>query len=175
MADTQWPRYQVFLQDKPGSPHQDVGSIHAPDPEIALLNARDVFVRRQPCASLWVVPAQAIYISNVPELDQADSAGEPETYFVFGRTKQGGAQAYLGTIQAGSPSQALKAASQQISTQNQVTSWWVIPARLVLSSQPADIESFFEPARDKTFRRSTDFHTVSAMREIRSGRGLAGE
>lgn len=176
MADTQWPRYQVFLQEKPGSPHQDVGSIHAPDAEIALLNARDVFVRRQACVSLWVVPAQAIYTSTGSEGDQVIApTGEPETYYVFGETKPGGAQTYLGTIQAGSPIQALNAAPHQISNQKQVLSWWVLPARLVVSSEPTDIESFFEPAKDKSFRRSTDFHTLSAMREIRSNRGDTDE
>ena len=60
MTDTQWPRYEVFKQDKPGKPHEAVGSVHAPDAEMAMLNARNVFVRRPSAVSLWVVAADVI-------------------------------------------------------------------------------------------------------------------
>jgi ring-1,2-phenylacetyl-CoA epoxidase subunit PaaB len=66
--DTQWPRFEVFLQDREGSAHQDVGSVHAPDIDLALMNARDVFARRPRCTSLWVVPAEAITTRTQQEL-----------------------------------------------------------------------------------------------------------
>jgi phenylacetate-CoA oxygenase PaaH subunit len=56
MADTQWPVYEVFLQEKRGDPHVHVGAVHAPDPEMALILAKEQFARRGRCASLWVVP-----------------------------------------------------------------------------------------------------------------------
>ncbi len=36
----QWPRFEVFKQDKVDGPIRNVGSVHAPDAELALLNAR---------------------------------------------------------------------------------------------------------------------------------------
>jgi hypothetical protein len=39
-------RFEVFQQERPGRPHRNIGSVHAPDVEMALLNARDVFARR---------------------------------------------------------------------------------------------------------------------------------
>ena len=45
MNDTQWPRWEVFKQDTPKKPHQAVGTVHATDPEHALLTARNVFAR----------------------------------------------------------------------------------------------------------------------------------
>ena len=68
MTDTQWNRYQVFVQESEGKPHLDYGSVHAPDPELALLNARDVFARRPDCVSMWVVPVEAIYSNTAEEL-----------------------------------------------------------------------------------------------------------
>ncbi len=47
-------------KDAADSPHLNCGSIHAPDGEMALLNARDVFVRRPDCVSLWVAPAARV-------------------------------------------------------------------------------------------------------------------
>ena len=40
------PLWEVFTQAKDGAPHEHAGSVHAPDPEIALQNARDVYARQ---------------------------------------------------------------------------------------------------------------------------------
>ena len=178
MPDTQWTRFQVFLQEKPGSPHLDMGSIHAPDKEMALLNARDVFVRRPACVSLWVAPVQSIYSRTAQEIQEngilsdtvEELPAEKELYFVFGKLKPSGTQTYLGTVEAAGASQALETAMETLSPGKPVFAWWVIPARSVVKSDLADIESLFEPALDKPFRLSTDFHTVSAMRQIKSGK-----
>ena len=58
--------WEVFVQSKPGIPHKHVGSLHAPDAEIALNNARDVYTRRGEGISIWVVPANAI-VANASE------------------------------------------------------------------------------------------------------------
>lgn len=60
MPDTQWPVFEVFHQSKRGEPHVHVGSVHAPDAEMALMLARDQFARRLECVSLWVVPSDHI-------------------------------------------------------------------------------------------------------------------
>jgi len=44
-----------------------VGSLHAPDADMALRNARDVYTRRQEGVSLWVVPAAQIVASSPDE------------------------------------------------------------------------------------------------------------
>jgi ring-1,2-phenylacetyl-CoA epoxidase subunit PaaB len=60
MMDTQWDTYEVFHQTKRGDPHIHVGSVHAPDPEMALQLARDQFARRLKCVSIWVVNSRHI-------------------------------------------------------------------------------------------------------------------
>jgi ring-1,2-phenylacetyl-CoA epoxidase subunit PaaB len=56
----QWPLWEVFIQPRPGAPHEHCGSVHAVDAEQALLNARDVYARRSEGMHLWVVPSEAI-------------------------------------------------------------------------------------------------------------------
>jgi len=58
--EDQWPMWEVFLQSKQGAPHEHAGSLHAPDPEMAIQNARDVYTRRNEAISIWVVPSAAI-------------------------------------------------------------------------------------------------------------------
>ena len=182
-ADSQWPRYQVFLQEKQGAPHQDVGSVHAPDSEIALQNARDVFVRRPACINLWVVPADAILSKTAQELEiwraalAANRTGNEATqevnrskeiYYVFNKARSASPQALVGTVEASSPNQALENALQKYSHEPPAFAWWVFPQKLVIRSEQDDIDSLFAPSLDKPFRMSTDFHTVSAMRKIRT-------
>ena len=58
--DTQWKVFEVFHQQARGEPHVHVGSIHAPDAEMAIILAKEQYSRRQACVNLWVVPAEAI-------------------------------------------------------------------------------------------------------------------
>jgi len=64
--DSQWPLWEVFTQEKQGTPHEHAGSLHATDAEHALQNARDVYSRRGEAISIWVVPAVSI-IASTPE------------------------------------------------------------------------------------------------------------
>ena len=66
--DTQWPLWEVFLQSKSGQPYKHAGSVHAADKELALLNARDVYTRRNEGTSIWVVPAEYITASTPEEV-----------------------------------------------------------------------------------------------------------
>jgi ring-1,2-phenylacetyl-CoA epoxidase subunit PaaB len=174
MFDSQLPRFQVFLQEKPGTPFQDVGSVHAPDAELALQNARDVFVRRPECTSLWVVPVTSIYSRTSQKLDSQDGSVEgdavirgrsEETYMVFAKQKSAGTQELLGEVQAASGEDAFSAAWIKFSGLK-AFAWWVVPARQITCSVPEDVESMFAPAHDKPFRLSTDFHTLTAMRSL---------
>jgi len=51
----QWELWEVFVQEGDGQAHVHAGSLRAPDAELALQNARDVYARRGAVASLWVV------------------------------------------------------------------------------------------------------------------------
>lgn len=66
--DNQWPLWEVFVREKQGAPHQHAGSLHAPDKEMALQNARDVYARRGRLLSIWVVQAEDI-IASAPADD----------------------------------------------------------------------------------------------------------
>lgn len=59
--------WEVFVQPRTGAPHEHAGNVHAPDAEMALQHARDVYARRGKAVSLWVVPAAAIVASSPDE------------------------------------------------------------------------------------------------------------
>ena len=62
-----WPLFEVFVRGKRGLSHVHAGSLHAPDAQMALRNARDLYTRRQEGVSLWVVQADHITASSPDE------------------------------------------------------------------------------------------------------------
>ncbi len=71
------PLWEVFIRSRRGLAHTHVGSLRAADAHLALLNARDVYTRRQEGVSIWVVPAVGITASSPDEKDAFfDPAGD---------------------------------------------------------------------------------------------------
>ncbi len=64
-----WPAFEVFHQEKRGARHEHVGSLHAPNPEMALVFAKEQFGRRKKCVSIWVVPSDRILASAEQDED----------------------------------------------------------------------------------------------------------
>lgn len=80
-ADTsQGPLWEVFTQPSDGKPFEHAGSVHAPDAEMALQNARDVYTRRGEAVNLWVVPADAIVASAPSDAGPFFDPGNDKPY-----------------------------------------------------------------------------------------------
>jgi ring-1,2-phenylacetyl-CoA epoxidase subunit PaaB len=73
----EWPLWEVFIRSQHGLAHRHVGSLHAADAEMAILNARDVYTRRNEGVSIWVVKSTDIVASapgdKTPLFDPANS------------------------------------------------------------------------------------------------------
>lgn len=174
--DTQWSRFEVFQQSREGAPVHNVGSVHAPDEEMALQNARDVFVRRPQTLRLWVVPAREIFTRTRQELENdpawreemVTKAVPPKQYHVFRKTSQRRSMNFVshaGEVEAPTPVQALEKAIELFGDET-VYVWWIVPADAVIASDDEDAESMFAPAHDKEFRMPSDYRTRTMMREV---------
>lgn len=173
----QWSRFEVFKQDRSGGPFRNVGSVHAPDAELALANARDVFARRPACVALWVVPAAVIVARTAEEIREKGRKREGEKgdvesiqYAVFSKQSQRQSMTYVdyvGEVAARSPEEALLAtAAADADTENNV--WWVCPAQAIVRSDPDDLPGL-KAATGKLFRMPNQYHTVFTMQKIRRG------
>lgn len=79
-AKKEWPLWEVFIRGQHGMSHRHVGSLHAADEEMAILNARDVYTRRNEGVSIWVVEAKNITASSP---DQKGPMYEPSNSKVY--------------------------------------------------------------------------------------------
>jgi len=175
--DTQWPRYIVFQQDAPGAPYHYDGSVHAPDAELALLNARDVFTRRPDCIGLWVVRADRLLARTAEELaadpawaDQPEMPGEKELYAVFQKRDHKGVHSSAGEVEAASAEDALRRALRTFPDEKVVV-WWVCPSQAITRSGREDLDALFQMSDAPRFYREQDeFKTLTALRKA-AGRG----
>jgi len=69
MTEKNMPLWEVFIRSRTGLSHRHAGSLHAPDAEMALQAARDVYTRRGEGLSIWVVPSGAITASDPSDKD----------------------------------------------------------------------------------------------------------
>jgi ring-1,2-phenylacetyl-CoA epoxidase subunit PaaB len=168
-------RWEVFKQDTAGKPHQAVGSVHAADAQHALLTAAHVFARRPSANSLWVVPADSIYSRTAQELATRevqdmgstadavtgtvrDEGSREQPYHVFRKSSHRRSMTFVdhvGTLEATSPAAALDRAMAEAPDAAEALAWWVVPAAAVTASSEADAPSWFEPAKDKTYKQQS--------------------
>lgn len=76
----EWPLWEVFIRGQHGLSHRHVGSLHAPDAEKAILNARDVYTRRNEGVSIWVVEAEQITASAPGDKEALYDPSEDKVY-----------------------------------------------------------------------------------------------
>lgn len=77
---SEWPLWEVFIRGQHGLSHRHVGSLHAPDAERAIKNARDVYTRRKEGVSIWVVEASQIAASSPDEKDSLYDPADDKVY-----------------------------------------------------------------------------------------------
>jgi ring-1,2-phenylacetyl-CoA epoxidase subunit PaaB len=80
MMSQEWPLWEVFVRAKGGLSHKHVGSLHAPDAELAVRHARDVYTRRLEGVSLWVVRSTDIVASDPGQAEQLFQPAESKVY-----------------------------------------------------------------------------------------------
>jgi len=73
--------YAVFRQDTKNDAHVHVGDVHATDPEMALMLAKEQFARRDPCVNLWVVSHSQIHATAYDDAYIFESATDKSYRF----------------------------------------------------------------------------------------------
>ena len=61
---SEWPLWEVFIRSQHGLAHKHAGSLHAPDAEMAVRNARDVYTRRSEGVSIWAVRSAVVPVAE---------------------------------------------------------------------------------------------------------------
>lgn len=76
----EWPLWEIFIRGRHGLSHRHVGSLHAPDAELALKAARDVYTRRNEGVRIWAVPAAQIAATEPEKAEELFEPSESKIY-----------------------------------------------------------------------------------------------
>ncbi len=75
----EWEPYEVFWKEKPGDQPIHVGTVHAPNAEMALAFAKENYCRRGRTAAIWVVRTADIFTFSPDDADMFATVPE-KTY-----------------------------------------------------------------------------------------------
>lgn len=156
-----WPRWEVFVRQNGGLSHIYSESVHAPDSETALMNARDAYLRRVEGVSLWVTPTEMVtaWEADGPDPAPEDTTpGEPQLWEVFIRHRRGLAHVHAGSLYATGPGDGIARARQAYVTRDDGISVWIVPSDQIIAADPSDAAALFEPFADKDYRYPTFYN-----------------
>lgn len=72
----QWETFEVFHQKKRGEQHVHVGIVHAPNPDMAIVMAKEAYGRRGLTANLWVVRTRDVFAGSYEDSDMFSTTPE---------------------------------------------------------------------------------------------------
>jgi ring-1,2-phenylacetyl-CoA epoxidase subunit PaaB len=76
---------------------------------------------------------------------------------VFVRSKRGLDHRHVGSLHAEDPTQALEYARDVYLRRSEGVSIWVVRSSDITASQESDVESFYDPMEDKSYRHATHY------------------
>jgi ring-1,2-phenylacetyl-CoA epoxidase subunit PaaB len=82
---------------------------------------------------------------------------------VFVRSKAGLDHKHCGSLHAADPKMAIHMARDVYTRRQEGSSVWVVRSDQIIASDPADKESFFDPAEDKVYRHPTFYALPKAV------------
>jgi ring-1,2-phenylacetyl-CoA epoxidase subunit PaaB len=161
----QFGTFEVFVAPKEGKPFQHEGIVHAPNLEMAYVLAKETFTRRFTCTSLYVVDTRYVHVSlmtegekNVYDLipDASEQHGPKTSFEIYHLIKRGKQHVHVGTIAAGSPSDAMSIAKTKYNSDKLVYNIWAIETDKIRFTSPEEKELWMT-LPDKKFRDASEY------------------
>ncbi|MEP7359396.1 MAG: hypothetical protein ABI847_19250, partial [Anaerolineales bacterium] len=109
-------------------------------------------------------------LASEPPAAETGAAGSLQSYEVFQKLTQRQSEVFvshLGQVMAMSAEGALRQAMAAFADAPGFV-WWLVRSRAITASGAADGPSWFEPARDKSYKQPGDYPVLSQMRAVRS-------
>jgi ring-1,2-phenylacetyl-CoA epoxidase subunit PaaB len=157
--------FEVFVQPKENRRFQHEGIVHASDPEMAFVLAKEAFTRRFLCFSMYIVDTRHIFVSSLTEDDQNayDTITEsfekgltPTQFEIYHLFKRGKQHQHAGHVNAGSHHEAMFKARQELKGDKQVFNIWAIKTSDIRFTKPEELD-FWNTLPEKKFRDASDY------------------
>jgi ring-1,2-phenylacetyl-CoA epoxidase subunit PaaB len=168
--------YEVFLVPKEGKPLESVGIVHADDPDMAFVFAKEAFSRRFTCIGMAVCPTDKIWASEVTEgdesafdfiesLEEVAEEGEEDQCEVFVMDKRGKQHKHAASVMAYSYIDASKKAKEELG--NPLTkNIWVVRTRDFTFNSEEDSD-LWQTLPDKKYRDAIAYRAADKIKKFK--------
>lgn len=166
--------FEVFVQPKEGKPFQHEGIVHAPDVEMAFVLAKEAFTRRFMCVSLYVCDTRNVYVSPLTEAtanaydlisDTVEKTGGKTSFEIYHLPKRGKQHVHAGTVQAGSPQEAMAEAKRMFKNDKTVYNIWAVRTSDIRFTS-AEEKDLWLTLSEKKFRDASDYKGGDKLKEF---------
>ncbi len=169
----QFGTFEVFVQPKEGKPFQHEGALHAPNLEMAYVLAKETFTRRFTCASIYVVDTRQVFVSSTTEGNQSayelitKNAGgsEKKVFEIYQLAKRGKQHVNVGSVDAGSPEEAMSLAKDLFGIGKIVYNVWAIEKNNIRFTS-AEEKDLWSTLPEKKFRDASDYKGGDKLKEF---------
>jgi ring-1,2-phenylacetyl-CoA epoxidase subunit PaaB len=159
----QFGSFEVFVQPKEGKPFQHEGIVHAPNLELAYVLAKETFTRRFTCTSLYVADTRNVFVSPLTDgtqnaydlIAEVSAGGSRESYEIYHLLKRGKQTIHAGTVNAGSPEEAMSEAKKAFNTKVTYSIWALRTADIRFTHQEEG--DLWITLPEKKFRDAADY------------------
>lgn len=166
--------FEVFVQPKEGKPFQHEGIVHASDLEMSFILAKEAFTRRFTCVSLYVCDTRNVYVSPMTDgannaydfiIDTVEQKSEKISYEIYHLLKRGKQHIHAGTVQAGSPQEAMSEAKRPFKSDKTVYNIWAIRSADIRYTS-AEEKELWLTLPEKKFRDASDYKGGDKLKEF---------
>ena len=165
--------FEVFVQAKEGKPFQHEGPVHAPNLEMAYVLAKETFTRRFTCASLYVVDTRDVFVSpttegnqSAYELIKSNSSSSPKkTFEIYQLAKRGKQHVNAGSVDAGTPEEAMLLAKDLFGTGKVIYNVWAIEKNKIRFTTDEE-KDLWNTLPEKKFRDASDYKGGDKLKEF---------
>jgi len=172
----QFETYEAFVQVKEGKSLDHVGSVHAPNEEMAFLFAKEQYTRRGVyCNALCIVKTEKIMVSAFSDnkvsvyesIENHPTGIITEEFEIFHLFKRGKWHRFVGTVNARDFDDALANAKVFYPSEKPVFNIWVINSRDILTSEDDD-RDIWETLKEKQYREAIDYKGQDKIRAYKA-------
>ncbi len=164
--------FEVFVQAKEGKPFQHEGPVHAPNLEMAYVLAKETFTRRFTCVSIYVVDTRDVFVSPTTEGNQsaydlikANSSSSKKTFEIYQLAKRGKQHVNAGTVEAGSPEEAMLMAKDLFGAGKVIYNVWAIEKNKIRFTTDEE-KDLWNTLPEKKFRDASDYKGGDKLKEF---------
>lgn len=165
--------FEVFVQAKEGKPFQHEGPVHAPNLEMAYVLAKETFTRRFTCVSIYVVDTRDVFVSPTTEGNQSayeliksnSSSSSKKAFEIYQLAKRGKQHINAGTVEAGSPEEAMLLAKDLFGAGKVIYNVWAIEKAKIRFTTDEE-KDYWNTLPEKKFRDASDYKGGDKLKEF---------